>query len=95
MTIVEFLILLLIAFVAGAIGQAIAGYSAGGLLGAIAIGFIGALLGMWIARELGLPELLAIQVGGRTFPVLWAIVGAALFVALIRLITSPARRRYG
>lgn len=94
MTILEFIILLIIAAVAGALGQAIAGYSAGGLLASIAVGFIGALLGMWIARSLGLPELFALRVGGQTFPVIWAIIGATLFVALIRLITAPARRRY-
>ncbi len=92
MTIIEFLLLLLIAAVAGAIGQSIAGYAAGGFLAATAIGFIGALLGMWIARSTGLPEPFAINIGGRTFPVLWAIIGAALFSAIIRLITSPTRR---
>lgn len=92
MGLVEFLILLLIAAVAGALGQAIAGYSAGGLLVAIVLGFIGALIGLWIARALALPEILGIQVGGQTFPVIWAIIGATLFVALIRLITAPARR---
>ncbi|MEN6372014.1 MAG: GlsB/YeaQ/YmgE family stress response membrane protein [Armatimonadota bacterium] len=94
MTVIDLLILIIIALVAGAIGQAIAGYSAGGFIGAIAIGFIGALLGMWIARALKLPELFAIHVGGQTFPLIWAIIGAAIFVALIRLITAPARRYY-
>jgi uncharacterized membrane protein YeaQ/YmgE (transglycosylase-associated protein family) len=94
MTIIDILILLLIALVAGAIGQAIAGYWAGGLIGSIAVGFIGALLGMWLARALGLPELFAIRVGGQTFPVIWAIIGATLFLAIIRLITWPAHRHY-
>lgn len=92
MTVIDILILLLIAAVAGAIGQAIAGYSAGGLIASIAVGFIGALLGMWIAHALHLPDILMITVGGQKFPVVWAIIGAALFVALIRLITAPARR---
>jgi len=87
---IQLLILLLIAGVCGALGQAIGGYSHGGCLVSIALGFIGALLGTWLARALGLPELLAIPAGGMNFPIIWSIIGAALFVALIGLIT---RRR--
>ena len=87
---IQFLVLLLIAGVCGAIGQAIGGYSHGGCLVSIALGFIGALLGTWIARNLGLPELISIPVGGMNFPIIWSIIGAALFVAVINLIT---RRR--
>jgi uncharacterized membrane protein YeaQ/YmgE (transglycosylase-associated protein family) len=53
----------------------------------IALGFIGALLGTWIAGRLGLPELLSIPVGGMHFPIVWSIIGAALFVAVINLIS--------
>ena len=87
---IQFLILLLIAGVCGAIGQAIGGYSHGGCLVSIALGFIGALLGSWIAGRLGLPELLAIPAGGMNFPIIWSIIGAAIFVAIINLVS---RRR--
>jgi uncharacterized membrane protein YeaQ/YmgE (transglycosylase-associated protein family) len=87
---IQILVLLLIAGVCGAVGQAIGGYSHGGCLVSIALGFIGALLGMWIAGQLHLPELIVIPVGGIKFPVIWSIIGAALFVALINLIS---RRR--
>jgi len=87
---VQLLVLLLIAGVCGALGQAISGYSHGGCLVSIALGFIGALLGSWLAGMLHLPELLSIPVGGTKFPVVWSIIGAALFVALINLIS---RRR--
>ena len=88
--IIQLLILLLIAGICGALGQAIGGYSHGGCLVSIALGFIGALLGTWLARTLGLPELLAIPAGGMKFPIIWSIIGAALFVAVIGLIS---RRR--
>ena len=55
MTITQLLILLLIAGICGALGQAIGGYSHGGCLVSIALGFIGALLGTWLARALGSP----------------------------------------
>ena len=90
MTWIDLLILLVIAGLCGAIGQAIAGFSRGGCLTAVAVGFIGALLGAWIARKLGMGEILAVSVGGTTFPVVWSIIGATLFVAVVGLLT---RRR--
>jgi uncharacterized membrane protein YeaQ/YmgE (transglycosylase-associated protein family) len=77
--------LLLIAAVAGSLGQALAGYSPGGCLVSIVVGFIGAFLGLWLARMAGLPEPFLISIQGETFPVLWAVVGSALFSAVLSL----------
>jgi uncharacterized membrane protein YeaQ/YmgE (transglycosylase-associated protein family) len=85
MTLTALLILLLIAGICGSIGEAIGGYSHGGCLVSIALGFIGALLGMWISSALGLHEMFAVSVGGHSFPVVWSIIGSALFVAAIGL----------
>ncbi len=90
MTLLDLLILLLIAGICGSLGQAISGFSRGGCLVSIALGFIGAVLGMWLARELGLPELFAVRIGDTTFPIVWSIIGSALFVAVLSLLT----RRY-
>jgi len=84
---IQLLLLLLIAGVCGAIGQSITGYSHGGCLVSIALGFIGALLGSWLAGKLGLPELIALPVGDMKFPIVWSIIGAVLFVAVINLIS--------
>ena len=94
MTLLEVLVLILIAAVCGALGQAISGFSRGGLFVSIALGFIGAILGTWLARTAALPELFTIEVGGVDFPVIWSIIGATLFVALVGLLTWPARRQY-
>jgi uncharacterized membrane protein YeaQ/YmgE (transglycosylase-associated protein family) len=83
MTLVGFIILLVVAGIVGSIGQAIAGFSRGGCLTAIAVGFIGALLGVWLARTFHLPELFVFNVEGTSFPIVWSIIGAALFVAVI------------
>lgn len=91
MTLVELLLLLLVAGVIGSIGQAIAGFETGGCLASIAIGFIGALLGAWLGRAVGAGDLFVIEVGDTTFPILWSIIGAAVFVALIRLISGAGR----
>jgi uncharacterized membrane protein YeaQ/YmgE (transglycosylase-associated protein family) len=86
----EFVILLVVAGVCGAIGQAITGYTSGGCLASIALGFIGALVGVWLSRTMGLPQLFVVEVGGTTFPIVWSIIGGALFVAVLGLAT---RRR--
>ena len=90
MSLTSLLLLLLIAAVCGALGKAIAGSVRGGLIVSIVLGFIGALFGPWVARLLKLPEPFMVTIGGHPFPVLWSIIGAALFVAIIHLVS---RRR--
>jgi uncharacterized membrane protein YeaQ/YmgE (transglycosylase-associated protein family) len=87
MSLIDVLILLLVAGVCGSLGQAISGYTRGGCLVSIALGFIGALIGVWLARALHLPELLVVPIGGTSFPIIWSIIGSALFVAVINLLT--------
>jgi uncharacterized membrane protein YeaQ/YmgE (transglycosylase-associated protein family) len=90
MTLIHLLVLLLVAGLCGALGQAIVGFSRGGCLVSIALGFIGAIIGMWLARTLKLPELFAVTIGSQSFPIIWSIIGSALFVAVISLLS---RRR--
>lgn len=90
MSLTALLVLLVIAAICGAIGKALGGGVRGGLIVSIALGFVGALLGPWVARALKLPEPFMVTIGGHPFPILWSIIGAALFVALLHLIS---RRR--
>lgn len=85
MTLFELLILLIIAAIVGFIAQSLIGYRGGTGIVTIAIGFIGAVFGTWLARRMGLPEIFAVQIGDVHFPVIWAIIGAVLFVALVAL----------
>lgn len=85
LSLLDLVLLIVIAGVCGAIGRAIAGGVRGGLIVSIALGFIGALLGPWVARSLKLPEGFSVTIDRHPFPILWAIVGAALFVAVIHL----------
>jgi uncharacterized membrane protein YeaQ/YmgE (transglycosylase-associated protein family) len=87
----DLVLLLLIAGVCGALGQAITGVSGGGCVVSIALGFIGALVGMWLARMIGLPELLTINIRGTRFPIVWSIIGSAIFVAVISFIARSRR----
>ncbi len=88
MSLVEFLILLFVAGICGSIAQSLAGFSRGGCLTSIVLGFIGAVLGAYLSRVAGLPEILEVQVGDRNFPIVWSIIGAALFTAVLALISG-------
>ena len=89
MTLLEVLILLLVAGICGSMGQAIVGASRGGCLVAVAVGFVGAVIGIWLARLLAVPELFTVDVGGATFPLVWSVIGSALFVAAIHMTARP------
>jgi uncharacterized membrane protein YeaQ/YmgE (transglycosylase-associated protein family) len=91
MSLTGFIILLIVAAVAGSLGQALAGYSLGGCLVSIVVGFIGAYLGMWLAHQLGLPTFFTLNIQGEPFPLVWAIIGSAILAAVLGLLT---RRRY-
>ena len=90
MSLFDLILLLIVAGICGSLGQAISGYSRGGCLVSIALGFVGALIGMWLARLMHLPELFSVNIGGTNFPIIWSIIGSAVFVAVISLFT---RRR--
>jgi uncharacterized membrane protein YeaQ/YmgE (transglycosylase-associated protein family) len=95
MTLIEFLVLLAIAAICGSIGQSLAGYDLGGCLVSIVVGFIGAYIGMWMAGKFGLPELFTVKIGGKSFPIIWSVIGSAVLtfiVALIRKGVSGPRR---
>lgn len=88
-TLTALLVLLIIAGICGAIGRAMGGGLPGGFFVSVAVGFVGALVGMLLANELRLPELLAVSIDGRPFPILWSILGGALLVAVLNMIARP------
>jgi uncharacterized membrane protein YeaQ/YmgE (transglycosylase-associated protein family) len=95
MSLLGLLVLLIIAAICGSIGQSLAGYDLGGCLVSIVVGFIGAYLGMWLAGKLGLPEIFSISIEGRPFPIIWAVIGSALFTLVVALIRrGVSGRRY-
>ena len=87
MTLTGLLILLLVAGIVGAIGQALSGYSMGGFLVSVVAGFLGAYIGVWLAGQLGLPEIFTITVQGETFPIVWGIIGAAILSWIVGMLT--------
>lgn len=88
MSIFGFLMLLLIASICGGIGQSIGGYKlgSGGCLMSAVVGFVGAVIGKWIASELNFPQLWTISIDGEPFPIIWSIIGAAFLTAGLGLV---------
>ena len=87
MSLMDWIVLFVVAVIAGSLGQALSGYSLGGRLVAIAVGFVGALLGRWMGSALHLPEPVLIVIRGESFPLLWSIMGSETAAAV-----SPRRR---
>jgi uncharacterized membrane protein YeaQ/YmgE (transglycosylase-associated protein family) len=85
MTTTELIIMIIIAFFSGSIGASLAG-SRKGCFASIALGFIGSFIGTMIAKKFDLPVIFVIPVGGQSFPIIWAIMGAAVFVAVLGLV---------
>ena len=87
-----FILLLIVAAVIGSLGAAIAGRKQQGCVVNILVGFIGGLLGRWLSRTLEISDPANLTIGETTFPLLWSIAGAALFVGLITLLTGRGDR---
>lgn len=85
MTVLEIVIFLLVGAICAGIAQSILGIRTG-LLGSIVIGWLGAFVGTWIARQTGLPELYVLRVGDAAIPIIWTIVGSFVLVAVVGLL---------
>jgi len=89
----DIVLLLAVAALCGAIARAVARNWRGGCLAAMGIGFIGAVLGLWLARLLNLPNTFSIDVGGTSFPIVYALLGGPLLLLILRLLRIQSPRR--
>jgi len=85
MTLLDFVILLVVGAICGAIAERIVGYYPGGFFASAAIGFIGALFGDKIAHYLHLPTFLAVNVEGHPIELVWTVLGAIALLLIVRL----------
>jgi len=69
----------------------LAGYWLGGSLVSGIVGLIGAVIGNWLARTLGLPEPLLVNIQGQQFPIVLSVVGSAILVAIVGVLTRHRR----
>lgn len=82
----EIMLLLLIAGITGGIGRSLVGFKRGGCIISIVVGFIGAYIGTILAREFNFPDFWSFEIRGISYPIVWSIVGAAVFTAILSLI---------
>ena len=78
--------------ICSSIARALGDRTRGGCLTSLAEAFIGALLGGELAQLAGLPEPFLLEIGSQSMPVVWSIVGGALFVAVLRLLGGRGDR---
>jgi uncharacterized membrane protein YeaQ/YmgE (transglycosylase-associated protein family) len=87
-TVPSFVITLIIAGLCGALAQLLVGYTRGGCIASLLVGFIGALLGSWLANTLHMPSILPVA----GIDIVWTVIGAAVFAALLSLVMGGTRR---
>jgi uncharacterized membrane protein YeaQ/YmgE (transglycosylase-associated protein family) len=87
----DVLTLLLVGLVAGVLAALVVGGSGYGIIGDIVIGIVGAFVGDWLFRVLGLTN----PLDGLPGTILVAFVGAILLLLILRLIRSAQYRRSG
>jgi len=89
---VDILISLIIAGIAGSIARSLSGFSRGGCIISIVVGFIGAMIGSWLSSEMQLPDPFILHIRGNSYNLLWTIIGAVIFTAVLSLITPDKKK---
>ncbi|MDP4115694.1 MAG: hypothetical protein Q8903_06145 [Bacteroidota bacterium] len=82
----ELILLLLVAAFVGTLGQILVGFSKGGFLISMAMGFIGAVLGNWLSSTYNLPVLYNLDSAGQNIPIVWSVLGAFILSILLSLV---------
>src|SRR5436190_22916390 len=86
-TLPSIVVTIIIAGLCGALAQLLVGYTRGGCLASLLVGFVGALLGNWLASVLHMPNILVLA----GVDIVWTIIGAAILVALLSLVMGGSR----
>ena len=54
---------------------------------------IGAAAGTWAAGQFRLPPIVPFQIGGQSFPIVWATIGAFFVASVVGMLGKQSRRR--
>lgn len=81
-TVLDFVLLLLIAGVCGYIASQLMGAKRMNFVVMVVLGFVGAIVGRWLAAFFHMPLLLELHLGGHSFPLLWALIGSIVTVGI-------------
>ena len=82
----------LTALVCGTFAQLTSGYSKGGWIVNLAVGFLGALAGVLVSRSLNAPVIYNLDINNTKFPIIYSVIGAVVLLAGIGLFIKPGRR---
>lgn len=97
MTLFGFVMLIVVGAICGAIAEMVVGFSPGGFLASVAVGFVGAFVGYWVAGVLHLPSFFVVQIDRHPIEIVWTVLGSIILL----LVVSVFRRsrhyagRYG
>jgi uncharacterized membrane protein YeaQ/YmgE (transglycosylase-associated protein family) len=92
MNLIDLSLIVLVGISCGTIAQLTSGYSKGGWIVNLAIGFFGALAGVFVSRSLNAPVVYDLKVATVNFPLIYCMLGAVLFLAAISLFMKPGSR---
>ncbi len=92
MNLVDLLLTILVAIICGTFAQFTSGYSRGGWIVNLGVGFLGALAGVVFSRMLNAPVIYDLKIGELSFPVIYSVIGSVFFLAAIGLMVRPSRR---
>jgi uncharacterized membrane protein YeaQ/YmgE (transglycosylase-associated protein family) len=92
MSLIDLLLIILVAIVCGIIAQLTSGYSRGGWIVNLGVGFLGALVGVIVARSFTVPVIYDFKYGAVDFPIIYSIIGSVFFLAAIGFFIKPGRR---
>ena len=92
MNLMDLLLISAIAMVCGCGAQLTSKYSKGGWIVHIGVGFIGALLGVAIARSVNVPLVYVLKGEGIDFPIIWSLLGSVFCLAALGFFVKPSRR---
>lgn len=97
MTLFGFLLLVVVGAVCGAVAELIVGYSPGGFLASVAIGFVGAWIGGYLAGILHFSPMFVVHIEGHALDVVWTVLGSIVLLLVVSLFRRRTffRRRYG
>jgi uncharacterized membrane protein YeaQ/YmgE (transglycosylase-associated protein family) len=80
--IIDFAVLLLIAGVCGFVASQLMGAKRMNIVTMIVLGFVGAIVGRWLAAFFHMPLLYDLHIGGHYFPLVWAMIGSILTIGV-------------
>jgi len=86
---VDLLTWLVVGLIAGVLASLVMGGTGYGIIGDIIIGIVGAFVGGWLFRQLGVSS----PVGGIAGVILMAFIGAVVLLFVLRLIRRSTSRR--